>query len=71
MSNIVSIAEAARRRAAQARNERKSEATGKTLCRRGFHKWRIDQRKQFDVKAGRLVTVRECERCGVRRTSLD
>jgi hypothetical protein len=71
MSNIVSIADAARRRAAQEKAERKTNATGKTLCQRGFHKWRIDQHKQFDVKAGRLVTVRECERCGVRRTSLD
>jgi hypothetical protein len=71
MSKIVSIAEAARRRAADAKDERRKDATGKTLCRRGFHKWQIDQRKQFDVKAGRLVTIRECERCGVRRTSLD
>jgi hypothetical protein len=36
---------------------------GNTLCRNGHHKWRIWQRKQFDVKAGKLVTVYRCERC--------
>jgi hypothetical protein len=71
MSDVVSIAEAARRRAARQKSERKATATGKTLCLRGFHKWRLDQRKQFDVKEGRLVTIRECERCGIRRTTLD
>lgn len=45
--------------------------TGKTLCKSGFHKWAIDQRKQFDVRAGRLVTIRRCERCGHTRTTLD
>jgi len=44
---------------------------GDTLCRRGFHKWTIDQKKQFDVKLGKLVTVRRCARCGVRKTTLD
>lgn len=37
---------------------------GKTLCREGFHKWRVSKAKQFDVKQGRLVTVYICERCG-------
>ena len=37
---------------------------GNILCKRGFHKWEIDQKKQFDVKQGRLVTVYKCKRCG-------
>lgn len=71
MSDVVSIEEAARRRARREREARREQARGNTLCRRGFHKWLVNQRKQFDVKEGRLVTVRECARCGVRRTTLD
>lgn len=41
------------------------KARGKTLCRRGFHKWAICKEKQFDVKQGRLVSVFRCSRCGV------
>lgn len=37
---------------------------GKTLCRRGFHKWQVDKAQVFDVKQGRLVTVQRCVRCG-------
>ena len=37
---------------------------GKTLCRSGFHKWAIDQEKQFDSKLGKLVTIFRCKRCG-------
>jgi len=37
---------------------------GKTLCRSGFHKWKIVQEKQFDVKRGKLVTISRCQRCG-------
>ena len=47
------------------------KAKGKTLCGRGFHKWVIDQKKQFDVKQGRLITVRRCKRCGVTKTTAD
>lgn len=36
---------------------------GNTLCRSGHHKWKICSAKQFDVKAGKLVTVYRCERC--------
>jgi hypothetical protein len=49
----------------------KSRGEGDTLCRAGFHKWVVDQKKQFDVKLGKLVTVRRCTRCGARKTSLD
>lgn len=37
---------------------------GKTLCREGFHKWKIVTEKKFDVQQGKLVTVYECTRCG-------
>lgn len=37
---------------------------GKSLCRSGFHKWKILTGKKFDVKQGRLVTVFQCSRCG-------
>jgi hypothetical protein len=50
---------------------RKDVAKGKTLCKSGFHKWLIDQKKQFDVKQGRLVTRHRCSRCGAQKTTLD
>ena len=34
------------------------------MCQHGFHQWRVDKQKQFDVKQGRLVTVYKCARCG-------
>lgn len=34
------------------------------LCQHGHHKWKLWMGKQFDVKAGKLVTVWRCERCG-------
>jgi hypothetical protein len=37
---------------------------GKTLCKSGFHQWKIIKNRQFDVKQGKLVTVYECKRCG-------
>ena len=37
---------------------------GKQLCKSGFHKWEIQQEKQFDVKLGKLVTLLKCRRCG-------
>lgn len=42
----------------------------KTLCRSGFHKWRVVQDRSFDVKRGKLVTVYRCERCGATKTAL-
>jgi hypothetical protein len=46
------------------------KAEGKTLCKSGFHKWRVVTERKFDVKQGRLVTLRRCERCGAEQTSL-
>ena len=47
----------------------KEKAKGKTLCKHGFHKWVVDQKKQFDIKQGRLVTMHRCTRCGVTKTT--
>jgi hypothetical protein len=47
-----------------------AKARGKTLCGSGFHKWRVVQKKQFDVRQGRLVTQHRCERCGATKTTL-
>jgi hypothetical protein len=38
---------------------------GETLCRSGFHKWKMDKQTVFDVKRGKLVMAYRCERCGV------
>ena len=50
---------------------RKKKPSGRGLCNSGFHKWAVDQKKQFDVRAGRLVTIRRCERCGEIKVSAD
>lgn len=44
------------------------KAKGKTLCKRGFHKWEVNKASSFDSKQGRLVTQYRCSRCGVVRT---
>ena len=51
--------------------KRRERAKGVTLCKRGFHKWAVWQKKQFDVRRGKLVTIRKCERCGETKTTLD
>ncbi len=38
-----------------------------TLCRSGFHKWKVVNERRFDVKEGKLVTTYRCERCGAIR----
>ena len=48
----------------------KEKHKGNTLCRRGHHKWAVDTEKQFDVKAGKLVTVYNCARCGKKKVRL-
>lgn len=42
---------------------------GKTLCRSGFHQWKILTEKKFDVKQGKLVTVYQCARCGKQKNT--
>ena len=46
----------------------RAQGKGSTLCRRGFHKWKFDDKKQFDVKRGQLVSIKRCERCNAQRT---
>ena len=48
----------------------REKAEGKTLCKSGFHKWKIMNERKFDVKQGKLVTLRRCERCGKEKTEL-
>lgn len=43
---------------------------GKTLCKSGFHKWKIKTDRKFDVRDGKLVTVSVCERCGESKIEL-
>jgi hypothetical protein len=57
MADIRSL-DAARKQA------RKKKAKATTLCRHGHHRWEVDTRTQFDVKAGKLVTRYRCARCG-------
>ena len=52
------------------KKKRKERGSGSTLCRSGFHQWRDEPKKQFDVKQGRLVSVQRCARCNVTRTLL-
>lgn len=40
---------------------------GKTLCKNGFHKWKVVTDQKFDVKQGKLVTVYQCQRCGEKK----
>jgi len=48
--------------------KRKPRGDGNILCRNGHHRWTVWQRKPFDVKQGKLVTVYRCERCGAEKT---
>ncbi|WP_096087168.1 hypothetical protein [Agaribacterium haliotis] len=48
----------------------KDKHKGKTLCRSGFHKWKVETEQKFDVKQGKLVTVLLCTRCGERKHKL-
>ncbi len=43
---------------------------GKTLCRHGYHKWKVKTENRFDVKRGKLVTVYQCSRCGKEKSEL-
>lgn len=39
-----------------------------SLCENGHHRWAVWQRKPFDVKQGKLITIYRCERCGAERS---
>ncbi len=40
------------------------------LCKHGHHSWQLDKTSRFDVKFGKLVTVKRCVRCGVTKNIL-
>ena len=42
---------------------KKAKAKKLGLCQHGYHKWKIDQKKQFDPKKGKLVTLYRCSNC--------
>ena len=46
---------------------RRARADRKTLCRSGFHKWRVETEGRFDVKQGKLLTAERCTCCGEKR----
>ncbi len=48
----------------------KDKRKGITLCRNNHHKWVVRTENKFDVKAGKLITVLECKRCGVTKNRL-
>ncbi len=54
----------------QLQEARRARADRQTLCRSGFHKWRVETGGRFDVKQGKLLTVERCRRCGEQRTRL-
>ena len=66
-AEVLDLSSAARRKKARSKVQ-KAKARGTTLCSRGFHKWVDDPKKQFDVKAGKLVSIRRCKRCGLSKT---
>jgi hypothetical protein len=43
---------------------KRARADGKVLCTSGFHKWKLQTDRRFDVKRGELVSSERCERCG-------
>lgn len=49
----------------------KERARGRTLCNSGFHKWLIDNKKPFDSRLGKLVTIHRCKRCGKTKVTAD
>ena len=46
------------------------KAEGKTLCKSGFHRWKVVTARKFDIKQGKLVTLLRCGRCGEEQTKL-
>ena len=42
-----------------------------SLCQHGHHRWKVDTSTRFDVKEGKLLTVRTCSKCGKMKTSAD
>lgn len=66
-ASVIDLSTPSKRKKARS-TAKKSKAQGTTLCKRGFHKWTDEPKKQFDVKQGRLVSIRRCRRCGAQKT---
>jgi len=49
----------------------KEKHKGKTLCKNGFHQWKVVTDNKFDVKQGKLVTVYRCLRCNKEKSGLE
>ncbi|MBT8138321.1 MAG: hypothetical protein KJP25_01025 [Gammaproteobacteria bacterium] len=49
---------------------RRAKNARSSLCANGHHRWEVDKASRFDVKAGKLVTIERCQRCGTTRKSL-
>jgi len=47
-----------------AKNSPDKKLAGNTLCKTGFHKWKVDNTSAFAVREGKLLTRYICERCG-------
>lgn len=67
-ANVVELRPGKRSARSVGKAERGKQAKGKTLCGRGFHRWKAANERPFDVKQGKLVTLERCERCGKERT---
>lgn len=66
-TKVIDLSTPAKRKKARSVT-RQSKAKAVTLCKRGFHKWQDDKRKQFDVKQGRLISVQRCVHCGAQKS---
>jgi hypothetical protein len=51
--------------------KRKPPPKRSLLCSNGHHRWVIWQKKPFDTKQGKLVTVYRCERCGAEKSQAE
>ncbi|WP_198266274.1 hypothetical protein [sulfur-oxidizing endosymbiont of Gigantopelta aegis] len=47
----------------------KKKNKANTLCKSGFHQWKIIHAEQFDVKKGKLVTTYQCQHCAKIKTT--
>jgi hypothetical protein len=53
---------------APAKKKKHNTPNRSVLCQNGHHRWVVWQKKPFDVKQGKLITIYRCERCGAERS---
>lgn len=46
----------------------KKPPPSKTLCMQGHHQWKACKERRFDTRAGKLLTLLRCARCGKEKT---